>query len=160
MPGSQWTREGLAWAAGLFEGEGSIICRRQCVKGRDYDQWSLTLASTDLDIIERIHKIIGFGHITGPYHPKGSTKPVWNWRITKASHTYAVLVALYPWLGERRRARAQECLEALGSKPVKRCDRGHLWRPASVKVRPIDGRATRVCLECLDEGHLSSRRVG
>lgn len=152
-----WSREDLAWAAGLFEGEGSIVVRRQCVKGRDYEQWTLNLSSTDLDVIERVHRIIGLGHITGPYRPKGSTKPVWAWRITKQWHTYAALVALYPWLGERRRARAQECMEALASKPVKHCERGHTWHPASVKIRPIRGTATRICAQCLTDGVVSAR---
>lgn len=152
----RWTRENLAWAAGLFEGEGCIAVSRRANKL--HDQWSLVLASTDLDVLKRLQTVVGMGNITGPLG-RSDHKPYWTWRVTRREHVYALLVAIYPWLLQRRQDRALECLAAINKQGygVRRCAQGHLWNRASVVRRPYGGRSRRVCKACLDEGRVEVR---
>lgn len=87
----------VAWAAGLFEGEGSVYAEDQ--NGRRYLRFCLT--STDEDVIQRFARIVGVGKVYGPY--AGTNKPRYDWRTMKAADGSAAAVLLAPWLGQRRR---------------------------------------------------------
>ena len=113
-----WSREDLAWAAGLFEGEGTITMRRQAQRGYSYEYWGLAIAMTDEDVVRRFHEVIELGRVTGPVPTKGG-QPIYIWRSSSQPDIYAVLAALYPWLGGRRRSRAEECLRDLGSRQMR-----------------------------------------
>lgn len=107
-----WNKEDLAWVAGVFEGEGTFTFRTYSGTGRN--QITMRIVMTDLDVVERIHTIIGFGNIYGPYvssQPKKdgtSRKPSYHWAITKQADVILVGEALFPWFGERRKARFLE----------------------------------------------------
>ena len=49
----------IAWAAGLFEGEGTIVDSAGPVQ--------LRVKMTDLDVPERLLDVFGVGEISGPY---------------------------------------------------------------------------------------------
>lgn len=119
-----WSRESLAWAAGLFEGEGSIITAR--------NQFTVRMGMTDKDVVDRMHQTIGLGTIRGPYiNTSGhNKKPMYFWCVNSSPQSYAVLVAMWPWLGERRRQRAAEAIRMfhttkVHSKNKTECDAGH-----------------------------------
>lgn len=104
------TPEEVAWAAGLFEGEGSIELWQASSKARSYPR--ACLSSTDEDVVRKWNRIVGGGKVLGPYarpnHP--SHKPMWRAvRVGKSAE--AVLAAFAPYLGERRTARMNEVLE-------------------------------------------------
>lgn len=108
------TRESLAWAAGLFEGEGCISVQRP--RGHQYIQLSLVM--NDEDRVRLFAEAIGVGQI---YHvkPQKSKVPVkrhdsWNWHTGKFEVAQAVIAMLWEWLGPRRRNRAVELLKAWG----------------------------------------------
>lgn len=98
----------LAWAAGLFEGEGWIS-----IQGKSAH---LGVQMCDLDILIKFQNILGMGHI----HPRSrgnlekdgikSRKDRWQWRVTSFELVQAAIAMLWPWLGIRRRARAKEVL--------------------------------------------------
>jgi hypothetical protein len=96
-----------AWAAGLFEGEGSFSMDR----GRKgYTGLHATLASTDEDVVRTFHRIVAVGTVTGPHsRAKAHWKPLWRWE-TKGVNVERVYHLLEPWLHSRRRARFAELL--------------------------------------------------
>jgi hypothetical protein len=106
----QWTRENLAWCAGIIEGEGSIYAHGSA-NGRRYV--TVGAGMTDRDILERLRVILG-GVVNGPYSPRlgavASRKPMWFWTISDSQRAYAVSVALYHWFGTRRREQVREAL--------------------------------------------------
>lgn len=105
-------REALAWAAGLFEGEGCI--RVPTIKGT-YKSLVLAVAITDKDVLEKFHSVVGgLGTIYGPYTAESSLgkKPRWKWTAQRFEHSQAILAMFWPWLGERRKQRATEALLA------------------------------------------------
>lgn len=98
----------VAWAAGLFEGEGCFSMQRRSGKGRGSVRHVLltaTLSTTDEDVIRRFAAAVGMGNVTGPLRRGG--KPVWRWTVSGAQAT-ALYALLEPGLGERRRARYAE----------------------------------------------------
>lgn len=110
MTSSNWTRENLAYLAGLLEGEGSFFLR-----GGHYPL--IQVQMTDEDIIRRVKEIVGFGPVSGPYTNRTqkklngeSKKQSWLWSSGGQDQSYALLVALYPWMGQRRQQKIREIL--------------------------------------------------
>ena len=112
------TRE-LAWAAGLFEGEGCVShhAHRKVYKGTvgKYHYASLYLKMTDEDSVRRFHKAVGgVGYMTGPHRlGKDHYKPQWILRCEHFEGVQAVIVMLWYGLGERRRAKCIETLQSV-----------------------------------------------
>lgn len=96
----------MAWAAGLFEGEGTITYMTKSRRAR------LAVKMTDEEAVRRFESSIGVGKVYGPYGPYKSqlgNLPTWYWA---ADGNAAVEAAdkLLPWLGSRCRERLQEVL--------------------------------------------------
>jgi hypothetical protein len=95
--------EEIAWAAGLFEGEG-------CVTEID-GRFTLALNNTDEEVVRRFEEIVRLGRIYGPYENSSSDgfrrKPFWAW-VAKDESALDVMQMLAPWLSTRRRSRAHE----------------------------------------------------
>lgn len=95
------------WAAGLFEGEGSITIR----KGRR--QVTVQIRMCDRDVIERFARWAqcrtAIGHRAYGNHWKDS----WVWQTGRAQDIRRILEALRPHMGERRKARIDEALDVL-----------------------------------------------
>ena len=104
------TETGLAWAAGLFEGEGCISTYSNGQSKKAY--WQLELRMTDADVVERFSQVVGVGTVYGPYthsrHP--GSKPFWQWNLRKRDEVCVVLRQMLPYLGERRSTRAREAI--------------------------------------------------
>jgi hypothetical protein len=98
--------EEIAWAAGLFEGEGTIshISRR-----RETLDLLVALRMTDEDVVRRFDEIVGRGKVYGPYLPLSHgdrRKPFWHWvALGDAGHVALDLIGA--WLGTRRIVQAR-----------------------------------------------------
>jgi len=113
----------VAWAAGLFEGEGAICSAQKYKKVRNTNgekrksgfRWWLVIHSTDHDVLRRFGEVVGAGRFYGPYADKRSNeyKPQLRWATSTLDDAQAVLRLLLPYFGERRKAKAFECLEAV-----------------------------------------------
>jgi len=106
---ANWSRENIAWCAALFEGEGCIFLHPKRRSGI-----FLKLGMTDEDVLRRFHDIIGIGTICGPYR-RGSYKPHWIWCGAGSENVQAILAAFWPFLGERRKARAVETMKRIAT---------------------------------------------
>jgi hypothetical protein len=93
--------EEIAWAAGLFDGEGSITLSDDALHVR--------MRNTDLELIERFHDIIGVGAVYGPYTRRErdgvGRKPVWDW-VAREEDGLDALAMMWSWLSARRREQA------------------------------------------------------
>lgn len=102
--------EELKWAAGLFEGEGSL----------SYDitskVWCLKVAMTDLDVLERFAAIWDL-KILGPYKKRSCYKDgtphkdYWHAQIKARDKVFEIVTDIYPDLAERRRAKCDEFID-------------------------------------------------
>lgn len=76
----------LAWAAGLFEGEGTVAT----CNGRRRLQVKMISESS----VRRFHEAIGVGKMYGPYGPYKSqlgSKPIYLWIAEKEDRDIAIL---------------------------------------------------------------------
>lgn len=96
----------LAWAAGLFEGEG---CLTTSVGGSGLPLIRLQLAMTDEDTVRRFHKAVGgLGTIRFIDRKRPDRQNLWSWQTSQFEHAQAVVAMLWSGLGTRRRGRATE----------------------------------------------------
>ncbi len=112
------TPEEIAWAAGVIEGDGYIYAGtedRGWSTGRRHLTYIVSVAMTDLDIVERLKRVFGRGTLNGPYLYKSSlgNKPMYRWRVGAKRDVCHVIELIRPWLGLRRGERADEVLLAL-----------------------------------------------
>jgi hypothetical protein len=101
----------LAWAAGLFEGEGwlsSSIDTRRAGEARKY---SAGLTTTDHDIAVRFGAIVGW-KVYGPYERKLRPHHKTTWRVESCSLPVITetMRRLWPFLGQRRASKVAEVL--------------------------------------------------
>jgi hypothetical protein len=113
MSGNEW----VAWAAGVFEGEGSLTVDRD---GRPRFQMEMT----DHDVLLRLQSVLG-GHVNGPYvgrpyrgYNSAAPKPKYRWTLGRYEDVRRVALLLYPFLGERRQLRFDDA--DLGPSPSER----------------------------------------
>jgi hypothetical protein len=136
-------RSAIAWAAGLFEGEGSIVTyhARRCETPK------LQVQMTDHDVILRFHQTMALGRVNGPYVRAGkSWKAQWTWSVTSFESVQALVAMWWPWLGARRRLKATEVLMRARARPVVQ-----KYRTACPRGHPYDRRnnlGSRYCLAC------------
>lgn len=147
---ANWSRENLAWAAGLFEGEGCIFVSKK--KGI-----TLYLSMTDEDVVRKIHSTMGVGKVNGPYKQvagtsrKESYKPAWTWSVGRAEMVQAVLAAFWCFLGERRKRKAKEAILLGATKRPKgalvtSCKRGHEYTQENTYMNRLGYRQCRECM--------------
>jgi hypothetical protein len=97
----------IAYAAGLFEGEGSISLK----------EWSIAISMTDIEPLQRIQKTVG-GYITGPYSRNKNTKLSYKDFYTWGLHGYGRILGFYTRIKSYLSPRRLEQFEAtLNRKP-------------------------------------------
>jgi hypothetical protein len=103
----------LAWAAGLFEGEGCITHNGH--RGAKLLP-KLILVSADEDVVHRFRRAVGnIGYVRVRAVRSIKThlphwKDTWEWRVVGHEKAQAVIAFLWFGLGARRRAKAREIL--------------------------------------------------
>lgn len=131
----------LYWLAGIIEGEGSFSVDLN----RPYPIISAKVVMTDLDVVEKCHRIAGVGRLTGPYSQNGN-KDCWRWTVTKQKDVAALLMTIYPLMGNRRQEKIKSLLEIWKSFPYKYqrpCPREH-----DMKYFIKSNRGERICKMC------------
>ena len=105
--------EEIAWAAGLFDGEGSIT-------NNDRDL-QILLKNTDVELVERFDAIVDRGKVYGPYTNRMRDgyirKPYWTW-VALGDAAHDVLDLLGPWLSQRRIEQALRRGVVLGERAI------------------------------------------
>lgn len=146
--------EKVAWAAGLFDGEGSTTASGDV----GYPQVSVPQAGegvTAPEVLLRFREIVGIGAINGPHVKHDGWRPMWKYTATNIG-AIKVLELLWPHLGQVKRDQAVAVLERYRAHPTPRrdmaaatgrplmhtCRRGHDLTDAYLH----DGR--RRCREC------------
>jgi len=103
-------RSEIAWAAGLFEGEGCTYPNHR--KDRPNPVPVMCLSTTDKDVLERFVQVVGVGPMSARSKKQPQYKQQWVWTISGFERVQAIGAAFWPWLGERRRAQWVRTLDA------------------------------------------------
>jgi hypothetical protein len=154
----------VAWAAGLFEGEGCWGLRKD---GRNP---YAALKMADRDVVERFASIVGFGSMSiterRSKNPKHSD--MWCWQVFNAPQVRQLINLFRPYLGTRRLAAAERILVATtgvgGSIYTGRCKQGHSFDAQNTSYRRFKRRngtfgIARSCKRCHREGERRRRKL-
>lgn len=155
--------EKIAWAAGIFEGEGCI-----CKVKKQKHSWHLAIAMSDLDVLEEIKNILG--GIIYKDREKPFRKQMWIWRLHKAILVERTLKQLLPWLKTRRGHKALIALNDLAQhRDIKRkteCKNGHPWTKENIYIHPTlftgqknFGLTCRICKQLAVKRYTARKRV-
>lgn len=137
------TESEIAWAAGLFEGEGTVYAKRT----RSGRQWhaALFVTSTDRDVVEKFAHLVGASIYERPTESAGhyGKLPVFTARINQSERSLEIADLFAPWLGERRLDQIAEAKRrVLSSLPDGRKD-GTAWETRRSRYGPNGGNKSK-----------------
>lgn len=143
-------KEKIAWAAGLFEGEGYISkdtvgygCR-------------LGIAMTDGDVVESFINVFNRPGKLSSRKRGSKYKTIHEWYVNKFEDVQFICVLMWPWLKTRRRTKIKEVLlnARLGRLSpgsgidMRRtsCKKGHDFSSKNTYINPKGRRICRTCI--------------
>lgn len=89
----------LAWAAGFFDGEGSI-----CAWHSGYTKTiSLEIGQVSRIPLDRFQEAVGMGNVNGPYKGKSGRKDFYKWITNGPQNVGKVVELLLPFLCEPKK---------------------------------------------------------
>jgi hypothetical protein len=163
--------EWRAWAAGLYDGEGSLyLLHHRTHQGYQIPEMCLTQTSNAgaPEVLARFIQIVDCGHVNGPYTQEGANAEVYRWKNAARADIERVVAMMHPWLGPVKREQASQVLTVVSSQsPLPRgrpdwgshkthCVNGHEY--AKTRLRPYVARGagapprdSEQCLECMRE---------
>jgi hypothetical protein len=148
------TESEIAWAAGFFEGEGYFSGITRSLKDGPRLYPTVGINNCDLDMLLRFQAIVGVGTTKPRTKSKTGVKPQFRWIVTARADVEHVRDLLWPWLSERRRARADELFDNRGSLLTRsHCLRGHAYTPENT----YQWKHYRWCRACREEKRVRHR---
>lgn len=128
--------EAVSWAAGLFDGDGSVRysfgAKTLCAE--------VTQASTDgsiADVLVRFRAVVGYGRFTGPRDRGPGTIPQYVWTCTAREQVESVFDRLYPHLSAYKRVQWTDAIRLYAAAPIKRhASLSHACRELNVSAPP------------------------
>ena len=105
----------LAWAGGLYDGEGSAsVSPHRTHPGHFSPEVAVTQSGRARpQVLERLQEVLGRGRIYGPYEQEGATLPVYRWKAAALDDVTFTLYLLAPWVGRVKREQARSVLRVL-----------------------------------------------
>ena len=106
----------VAWAAGFFDGEGTVGINRLNPTRAPYRGVEMEIPQSSDDgvpkVLLRFKEVVGRGSITGPHEPRNpwSQLPSYRWRLGGHLNVEATAGLLWPWLSAVRRIRIEWAL--------------------------------------------------
>lgn len=165
-----------AWAAGLFDAEGSVSLGRHRTHAR-YEVIDASVTQVGPGVVPeellRFQVLVTLGKIYGPYAQGSTTGSVYRWRLSRADHIRTVLHLIGPHIGSTKSAQAREALMVIDAQPAlprgrsewgshkTHCVHGHEY--ATARLRPyvsrggMQRRDSKQCLVCAREQASASR---
>lgn len=173
--------EEVAWAAGLFDGEGStMLMPHRTHAGYFIGEAAVTQSGARgiPEVLTRFRNAVGgAGKVYGPIRQKRSRKDVYRWKAQTQTEIEHVVQQLWPWLGAVKRVQAGQVLRVFRSQaPLPRgnpawgsykahCVHGHEYATARIRryVRRRQGgtqrRDSKQCLACAREQAAAKRKA-
>lgn len=107
-------REELAWAAGFFDGEGSVIAPTESRPTRRR-RLMIGIAQVEPQPLERFDRATGsmlrVRRVVRPENPRA--KPQWYAYTGRFENVQAIMTLIWPWLSEPKRAQFAAAMRAV-----------------------------------------------
>ena len=112
-------RESLAWAAGVFDGEGwASAARYNKQHGGMTSTLTLGVGQKEPEMLHRLRAATSLGSIRPPKKRVPGRTPMWSWKVHGYTRVQAVAVMLWPWLGTVKRQQLTVVLRDAKSHPT------------------------------------------
>jgi len=106
----------IAWAAGFFDGEGSVFVNRikrqkGGTTGKMYPvvSVSLSISQVEPEPLERFTRAVGGRKPMGPYKPRhANAKPYYRWDACGRPSVHRVLCLLWPYMSGPKKRQARK----------------------------------------------------
>lgn len=101
----------VAWAAGFFDGEGSVFLNKS---GKGHAR--LDIAQTEPTVFERFKQAVIHGKLYGPYSGCGkgkNNKDYWRYTCCADAEVEAVLLKLWPYLSQPKKTKTIEVYDGI-----------------------------------------------
>lgn len=110
----------LAWAAGLFDGEGHISFRYAVSNGTTlYRRMEIQITQIDTYVLERFARAVGYGKVYGPLgDARGRRHPVYKLCIAGYPQTHETWVRLLPYLSPVKVEQGRRAFTSYRDSPV------------------------------------------
>lgn len=95
------TESEIAWAAGLYEGEGTLVWIEQ----RGYGHLEFKVSQKEREVLDRLVCIWGFGKVLGPYQNTNGN-PIFAFVAYNFEDIHSAILDMWVWLSSRRREQA------------------------------------------------------
>ncbi len=137
-PAASAKEQHLAWAAGLFDGEGSTELHTRRTLARTWFSLRSRVSQCDAQgvpqVLQRFQAVVGCGRIDGPTSGEGYQN-AYKWDAG-ADDTLRVLRMIWPWLGIVKRVQAIDAIKSVDALPVAR---RHPWRDEALRFTQLHG---------------------
>lgn len=107
----------IAWLAGLLEGDGSFQLHDNGSRGKKSRCPLIALSMLDYDVVERVSKI--FNCNIGKYLTPKKDKFIYTARTGRRSIVEPLILALYPYMGNRRQEQINKMFMWYKEHPLK-----------------------------------------
>lgn len=100
------TKADLAWIAGFYEGEGSVVYKmvKSFDKPRGYPNGCFSITQVNKEPLEKCLALTGLGYMTGPYKPRQNNhNSYYRWVAQEFESFQALVAAIWPWLSRKRK---------------------------------------------------------
>lgn len=98
---NQTTIAEIAWVAGWLEGEGSFTSPLRSPR--------ISATNTDLDVLERVCRLLGAAWYPCKTDRRHQTKPLWLFHLC-GKNAIAWMLTIYPFMGRRRRSQIRSVI--------------------------------------------------
>lgn len=131
MKNNMSKKESIAWAAGIFEGEGCISLIRHKQKNYISNRAMLCVTNTDLDILIKFREILGIGYVRPLKTTKLSQgrKQLYRWIATSFDEFDEAIKILKPFMSNKRLSKLEKVLS-------ERTPRKYSSERAQCRIRP------------------------
>ena len=104
----------LGWLVGMIEGEGNMACMIGKKKYGSYLGTTISISSTDKDIIDRLEKLIPSGRTAYKREPKvAHHKTQYVWNVNKRQEVRSITETILPYLSDRRKEQFGNALQTI-----------------------------------------------
>jgi hypothetical protein len=103
----------LAWAAGFFDGEGSVGCMTRQRGAARYLCIQAQIAQVDRRVLDRFKRAVSAGKVNGPYARKSPKhKAIYRWGTSQFKEVEDIFALLDPHLSPVKRKQFRRGLSA------------------------------------------------
>jgi hypothetical protein len=135
-PAASAEEQAFAWAAGLFDGEGSTERYTRRTPSRTWFALRSRVSQCDAKgipaVLRRFQALVQCGRIDGPTSGEGYAN-AYKWDAG-ADDTLRVLPKIWPWLGAVKRVQAIEAIKSVDALPMLR---RHPWRDEALRFAQV-----------------------